>query len=271
MDSRTGKKIRMGRIFNHKSNKTLIMAYSHGVLMGPLPGMKSLEEMKSVVAAVSEVDALMVTPGMLTLLEEAFIGKNKPALFLHWDYQSYIRKILPYPVGATTELGQVEDALAAGADAIMSYLFIGHEDPELEKMEIAKNVKLARACERLGIVFMVEVMNARVNTHPEHNSDKGFYMLSCRIAAEIGADIVKCQPPQNLEIIKEIVESCPVPLVLAGGAKTEKPEMAYEIAKSTISAGAAGLVFGRNIFEAADPAKEVALYRDIIHKQSLPH
>jgi fructose-bisphosphate aldolase, class I len=265
MDSRTGKKIRMGRIFNHKSNKTLIMAYSHGVLMGPLPGMKTLAEMKGVVKAVSGADALMVTPGMLTLLEDAFIGKNKPALFLHWDYQSYIRKILPYQVGATTELGQVEDALSAGADAIMSYLFIGHDDPEAEKLEIAKNVKLARDCERMGLVFMVEVMNARVNTHPEDQGDKNFYMLSCRIAAEIGADIVKCQPPQDLKIIKEIAETCPVPLVLAGGAKTEKPEMAYEIARSTMEAGAAGLVFGRNIFEAPDPAKEVRLYQKIIH------
>ncbi|MDP7494814.1 MAG: hypothetical protein QGI77_00195, partial [Roseibacillus sp.] len=125
MDSRTGKKIRLGRIFDEKSGNALVVAYSHGVIMGPLSGMRSLKEMKEVTLAMAEVDALMVAPGMITSLEEAFIGKSRPALFVHFDYQSYVRKVLPYPVGATVELGSVENALAAGADAIMSYLYIG--------------------------------------------------------------------------------------------------------------------------------------------------
>ena len=79
MDSRTGKKIRLGRIFNEQSGNTLVVAYSHGVIMGPLSGMRSLEEMKRVTLAMSDVDALMIAPGMLTSLEDAFIGKRKPA------------------------------------------------------------------------------------------------------------------------------------------------------------------------------------------------
>ena len=54
MDSRTGKKIRLGRIFDEQSGRTLVVAYSHGVIMGPLPGMRSLEEMKRVVMAMAE-------------------------------------------------------------------------------------------------------------------------------------------------------------------------------------------------------------------------
>src|SRR3712207_7049815 len=52
---------------------------------------------------------------------------------VHLDYQSFSRDILPYREGATVELAQVEDVLAAGADAIMTYLYVGYEDPEREK------------------------------------------------------------------------------------------------------------------------------------------
>ena len=52
MDSRTGKKIRMGRLFNQRSGRSLIVAYSHGILMGPRPGMKTLEEMRRVTQSV---------------------------------------------------------------------------------------------------------------------------------------------------------------------------------------------------------------------------
>ncbi|MCP4819426.1 MAG: hypothetical protein GY883_09560 [Shimia sp.] len=265
MDSRTGKKIRLGRIFNEKSGNSLVVAYSHGVIMGPLSGMRSLGEMKEVTLAMADVDALMVAPGMVTSLEEAFIGKRRPALFVHFDYQSYVRKVLPYPVGATVELASVENALAAGADAVMSYLYIGHKDPEIEKLEIQRNARIARECERLGMVYVIEALSARENTNPEDRKDSKVLSLSCRIAAELGADLVKSQYPGSLEAVSELAETCPVPLLLAGGAKCETPQMAYELAEESMKAGARGLVFGRNIFEAEDIAAEVARYRQIVH------
>ena len=265
MDTRTGKKIRLGRIFDQQSGRTLIVAYSHGVIMGPLQGMRTLDEMQEVVHAISKVDALMVAPGLLPQLEDAFIGKDRPALIVHMDYQSYSRTVLPYDVGATVELGAAEDALAAGADAIMTYMYIGHEDPELEKLEIERNARLARACERLGLVMMIEALSAREKTHPEDKQNPAVLSLSCRIAAELGADIVKCQHPGTAEALAEIVTTCPVPLLQAGGAKTKNPEDAFDIARQAMAAGSAGLVFGRNIFGADDPAAAVDRYREIIH------
>ncbi len=265
MDSRTGKKIRMGRIFDAKSGNTLVVAYSHGVIMGALSGMRTLEEMERATLAMCDVDALMVAPGMLTKLEDAFIGKSRPALFIHFDYQSYVRKELPYGVGATVELGQVEDAMAAGADAIMTYMYIGHEDQEIEKLEIERNARIARECDRLGMVFMIEALCARENTEPEVRHDASIIGLSCRIAAELGADIVKSHYPGSLENVAEIATTCPSPLLLAGGPKLDTLEAAYELARQSIEAGARGLVFGRNIFEAEDIAGEVQRYRGIVH------
>ena len=79
MDARTGKKIRLGRLFNQESHRTLIVAYSHGVLLGPQPGMRSLEEMKGVSLSLGRANGLMVTPGLVTPLEEAFIGRDRPS------------------------------------------------------------------------------------------------------------------------------------------------------------------------------------------------
>ena len=96
MDSRTGKKIRLARFFNAQSNKALLVAYSHGVIMGAIPGMRTLAEMKKACAEMQAVDGLMVAPGMLPALEDAFVGRDKPALMVHMDYQSHTRSIIPY-------------------------------------------------------------------------------------------------------------------------------------------------------------------------------
>ena len=50
-------------------------------------------------------------------------------------------------------MGEIEDVLAAGADAVMTYLYMGYEDPEREKLEIGQNARLARACERWGVAM----------------------------------------------------------------------------------------------------------------------
>ena len=115
------------------------------------------------------------------------------------------------------------------------------------------------------MVFMIEALSARENTHPEDCSDPKVLSLACRIAAELGADIVKSQYPGSLEAVAEIAETCPVPLLLAGGAKKGTLEEAYDLARASMKAGARGLVFGRNIFEAEDISKEVQTYKNIVH------
>jgi class I fructose-bisphosphate aldolase len=265
LDSRTGKKIRMGRLFNQRSGRSLIVAYSHGILMGPRPGIKTLEEMRRVTQSVVRADGLMVAPGMLSRLEDAFVGRDHPSLVIHLDYQSFSRDILPYTEGATVELAQVEDVLAAGADAVMTYLYVGYEDPEREKMEIDRNARLARACEKWGLALMIEPRSARERTNAEDKTNPKLLAMYCRIAAEIGADVVKCIYPGNVEALRTVVQGCPAPLLVAGGAKADKPEDAYRQAQSAMEAGADGLVFGRNIYESNEPAAELARYHGIVH------
>jgi class I fructose-bisphosphate aldolase len=265
MDARTGKKIRLGRLFDQKSHKTLIVAYSHGVLMGPRPGMHSLGEMRGMSLSLGRANGLMISPGLVTKLEEAFIGRQRPSLIVHLDYQSFSRDIIPYDVGATVEMAQIEDIVAAGADGVMTYLYMGHEDPEREKMEIARNARLARACERWGMILMIEPRSAREARNPTDKTDPKILALYCRVSAEIGADLVKCIHPGKEEALQSVIEGCTTAVLVAGGSRAEKPEQAYARAESAMRAGAAGLVYGRNIYESPDPAVELERYLHIVH------
>ena len=267
MDSRTGKKIRMGRLFNQRSGKAIVVAYSHGVLMGPRPGMLTLEEMQRTAHAVQKADGLLISPGMVRHLEDAFVGRDRPSLFVHMDYESFDRSALPYAEGSTVDLAAIEDVVAAGADGIMTYLFMGYSDPEREKMEIIRNARLARACERWGVVLMIEPRSARQAQHPEDNSDPVVMSMYCRIAAELGADLVKSIHPGTTEDLRRIVMTCPAPILVAGGARQGDPEEAYAKAQSAMDTGAVGLVFGRHIYEAPDPSAEMARFSRIVHKE----
>ncbi len=269
MDARTGKKIRLGRLFDRSSGHCLIVAYSHGVLLGPHPGMKDLAEMQRTSQALSRAQGLMVTPGMVSRLEEAFIGKERPSLIVQIDYQGFSRHILEYPEAATAEMARIEDVVAAGADGVMTYLYMGFQDPERERMEVERNARFARACERWGIALMIEPRSAREKRVPSDKTDPQILALMCRVAAELGADIVKCIHPGNLESLQPIIQGCPVPVLVAGGARAEKPEDAYARAHVAMQAGAAGLVYGRNIYEAADPAAELEKYLEIVHRSPI--
>lgn len=265
MDARTGKKIRLGRLFDQNSHKTLIVAYSHGVIMGPRTGMQSLAEMKKISQELEKANGMMIAPGIVTALEDSFVGRQRPSLMIHLDYQSFSRDVMPYSEGATVELAQIEEVAAAGAEGVMTYLYMGYEDPEREKMEIARNARLARACERSGVLLMIEPRSAREARIPADKTDPKILGLYTRISAEIGADLVKCIHPGTEEGLAAVIAGCTAPVLVAGGSRAEKPGLAYERAESAMRAGAAGLVYGRNIYEAANPAAELDKYLKIVH------
>ncbi len=265
MDSRTGKKIRRGRLFNPASGRTLIVAYSHGLLMGPGPGLRTRADIERTAHELRAADGIMISPGLVTLLEDAFVGRDAPVLAVEVDWQNFSRAVLPYNEGSVTSLATVEQLAAVGADLLMSYLYIGFDDPEREKMEVARNAALARDCERHGLLLMIEPRSAREKNVPADKSDPAVMGLYARMSAEIGADMVKVIDPGGDEALEAIVAGCPAPVLLAGGAKKDSATAAEARARAALRAGCAGLVFGRNIYQSPDPATALATYRRIVH------
>lgn len=265
MDGRSGKRIRLGRLFRPESGNSLIVAYSHGVLLGPSPGMRGLREMRATVAQLAGADGIMLAPGLVDKLEENFAGRDRPSLVLHLDWTNFSRRILPYEQGAQTGLATIEEAAAAGADGVMTYLLLGHDDPAVEAAEVARNAAVARACERYGLVHVIEPRHGLERRSPELKLDPAIMQLYCRVAGEIGADVIKCVWSGSVESMAAIVESCIAPVLMAGGAQQEDFAAALALAQAAMGAGCRGLVFGRNIYQHPEPAVALAALLDIVH------
>jgi class I fructose-bisphosphate aldolase len=181
------------------------------------------------------------------------------------DWQSYSRTTIPYEEGSAVELATVEDLLCAGADALMTYLYVGHRDPEKEKLEIERNARLARICDQFGLVLIIEPRSAREKYESGDKTDVEVMSLYCRMSAEIGADLVKCIYPGDGDKMQQIIEECPAPVMVAGGAKKDNLPAALQMAEDCMRAGAAGLMFGRNIYQSGDPRTTLDAFLKIVH------
>ncbi len=271
MDSRTGKDIRLGRLTEASSGRTIILAYSHGLILGQQPGMRTLDQMRAVVEACHRANGIMISPGLLKPLEQAFIGQGKPSLVVHLDWTNFSRKLLPYDQGRQVSVASIEEVAAAGADAVMTYLLLGDDDPCREAEEIDRNARIARACERLGIVHMIEPRLSLERRQPERKLEPALMQLYCRMAAELGADLIKCVWSGSIETMREIVETCPVPVLVAGGARDEaNPDGGLGIARDALAAGCRGVVFGRTVYQSPNPEATLDGLRAIVHGPVAP-
>ncbi len=269
MDARTGKKIRMGRLFGADGH-ALLIAYSHGVIRGPIPGLHRGEGLATTLRQLRKADGVMVSPGMLPLLEGEFVGADAPALILMADWQNQGRMhagTRVYQEGWSTAMLTAEEAVASGADAIMTYLWIGGSDPRHEAEEIRRNAEFARACERVGLPLMIESRAIRNEFLPDGSADLELLKFHTRVAAELGADLIKTVYSGDVETFREVVEATYIPILVAGGSK-RADEDALKLAEGTMAAGAAGIVFGRNIFQSEDATAALDAFLWIVHAES---
>jgi class I fructose-bisphosphate aldolase len=265
MSADCGKKIRLGRILDPHTLKSVAVAFDHGLSSGPIPGcIKPRETMAKLVEGGA--DAILVSPGIARLCADFFVGKSAPALILRLDWTNMFRaeEKMGYKEGRSSAIGVVEDAARFGADAVLTFMFVGYEDPDVEAREIEKNALIARACESAGIPHIIEPM-ARGRLAGARRFDGELIRMHVRNAAELGADAIKTDYTGQRETFAPVVEGCPVPILIAGGPKAETFEASLEMVEGAMQAGAAGVLFGRNIFQAPDPVKMLRAIRAIVH------
>lgn len=269
MDSRTGKKIRTGRLIDPTTGRSVVIACSHGVMHGPPDGLRTRAEVDAAFACFSAADGVMVTPGMLPLVERHFVGRDRPALVMHLDWKSFARTTYPpgesgRGEGTLSALADLEAVAATGADAVMTYLYLGQRDTTLEREEIARNARIARDCDRLGLALIIEPRSAMEGIDQAATSAEvlSFY---CRVSAELGADVVKCIWPGSAEGFAKVTEECLAPVLLAGGPGGEDTAATLRLAGDALAAGGAGVMFGRRVYRADDPAAVLARLRELVH------
>lgn len=270
MDSRTGKKIRLGRLLDPATGRAVVVAASHGVTSGPPTGLRTRAEIASVFTRLGGADGVMVSPGMLPLVEDAFVGRGKPALVLHLDWKNHGRRIYPpgqdgRGEGVLAQLASLAEVAAAGVDAVMTYLYIGQRDSRLERAEIERNARIVRDAATAGVAVIIEPRSALEAEGPDALGTD-VLSLYCRISADLGADLVKVIWNGSVEAFTPVAESCYAPILVAGGPVGEDDKSTLRLAADSVTAGAAGVMFGRRVFRAERPEAMLAGLRAVIHE-----
>ncbi len=241
--SEIGKRVRIERIMDRDSGNTVIIPLDHGITMGPIKGLEVLSDMVNKVAG-GGANAVLQQKGMVRHGHRGY-GRDV-GLIVHMSASTSLG---PDP-NNKVQICCVEEALKMGADAVSVHINIGSET-EADQLRILGEV--AERCDFWGMP-LVAMMYPRGAKIADPNGAE-VVALAARAGAELGADIVKTNYTGDPDSFKNVVRGCPVPVVIAGGPKTETDKEFLEMIEGAMDAGARGVAIGRNVFQHADPVK----------------
>ena len=248
-----GKAIRLERIIDRNSRRTVIVPMDHGVTMGPIEG---LQDMRTTIDRVVEggANAIIIHKGIVAAGHRRK-GKDV-GLIIHLSGST---SLSPDP-NAKMPVCTVEEAIQLGADAVSVHVNLGAETDAAMLSHLAD---VARECRKWGmpLVAMMYTRGAKI----ESEYDVRYVKHAARVGAELGADVVKCVYTGSPETFREVVEGCPVPAVIAGGPKMDTDEAVLRMVDGALKAGAAGVSIGRNAFQHETPELIVRAIGMMVH------
>ncbi|HJN15536.1 MAG TPA: 2-amino-3,7-dideoxy-D-threo-hept-6-ulosonate synthase [Armatimonadota bacterium] len=249
-----GKSIRIERITRRDTGRTVIVPLDHGVTIGPEPGLIDMPKTVNDVA-LGGADAVLGHVG-LPILGHRGYGPDI-GLILHLSAST---SLAPDP-NHKVLVSSVERAIKYGADAVSIHVNLG-ADYESEMLRDFGEV--AMKCEEWGMP-LVAMMYTRGEKIAD-GTDVTVVKHATRVAAEIGADIVKCDYTGCAETFAQVVEGChPVKVVIAGGAKLGDDRSLLEMVAGSLDAGGAGVSIGRNAFQHENPEKITRAIVGLVH------
>ena len=256
--STIGKSIRMERILDRKTHRTVIVPMDHGISVGPIAG---LIDMPSTVDKVAEGGANAVLGHMgLPLHGHRGYGRDV-GLIIHLSASSSLGPDPNHKIIVT----RVEDAIRVGADAVSIHVNVGADDEAEMLHDLGRT---ARTCDMWGMPLIAMMYPRGPKVKSEHNVE--YVKLAARIGSELGADIVKTNYTGTPETFKEVVQGCNVPVVIAGGPKMDTEKELLQMVYDAIQVGGAGVAFGRNVFQAKNPTLLVKRLCTVVHKEYTP-
>ena len=248
-----GKKIRMERIINRFTKKTVIAPMDHGVSIGPVKGIVDMDE---TIENISQggADAVLMHKG---IVEQGHRGYGKDiGLIVHLSAST---SLSPDP-NKKVLVTSVEKAIQLGADAVSVHVNIGSETESDMLVELGE---VAETCSYWGIPLLAMMYPRGQKVENEHDVD--MVKHAARVGSELGVDIVKTNYTGDPDSFKEVVEGAIVPVVIAGGPKIETDRDLLEMVKDSIEVGGAGVAFGRNLFQAKNPGKITKAISEVVH------
>lgn len=260
----SGIQMRIKKLFRGKKN-LVISALDHVVEYGDQPG---IESAAPAIKNCLDTDALLLPRFMLKRNWEQLSGVNAPSPVVRINWSASFYYPLEYREGYTTIATNVDEAVEAGAEAVICSLFLEEDNDRQRETE---NVKIfsevVRQKERLGIPLIGE---AYVVEHKEKTAEEVHAKVKrvSRIMAEMGADLIKTF--FTGERFHEVVENTPVPVFTIGAEKLNTDLDVLQKAHNSIKQGARGIIFGRNIFMADNPPQLIKALNAVINDGIAP-
>jgi len=255
-----GKEFRLKRLIREESNSSVICALDHGMTSPKFLG--GLRDMKARVREAQEggANVFMLGKGFARLVVDEFRRDTSFTMLLSASAAGS-----PTP-NIIVNVGQVEEALRLGADAVVVYVALtGENEPQM----IEFLARIGGECERLGMPFIAEAeFPSAYATLDSLQDEYGYEYLvrNSRLCVELGADIVKTNWPGSGELFGQIVEATQVPMVVAGGTLVSDKEL-LERMEAAMAAGGVGCSVGRNIFEHENPFAMTRALARVIHER----
>ncbi|WP_411035933.1 class I fructose-bisphosphate aldolase [Shinella sp. BYT-45] len=267
---RDNRKVRMNRLFGN--GRCLDVAIDHGVCNEP-SFLDGLEDMPAVVKALVEArpDAIQMNYGQADLLQD-LPGKEKPALVMRIDMGNPYNRIRHRDMWAVLQnvAEPLIGALQMDAACVVVNLFMLPDEPDLFRQCVQNIARVRADCEKYGMPLMIEPLVMQPVT------ERGGYMVDgdadkivtlTRLAREMGADIVKADPTTDPQDFHRVVEAARCPVLVRGGGK-EDLRAVFDKSAALMRQGAMGMVYGRNIYQHADPSAVVRGLMAIVHEDA---
>jgi putative autoinducer-2 (AI-2) aldolase len=239
---------RLSRLMKPADGNAVWLAIDHGYFLGPISKLE--EPAKTVKPLMPYIDALMLTRGVLRNCVDA--GIDMPFILRVSGGNSIVGPALS-DEGIHTDM---EEAIRLNAAAVAFSIYVGTDHEHQTLMCLGK---LVNEGQRYGMpVLAVTAVGKELEKR-----DARFLGLSCRIAAELGAQVVKTY---YCEDFRKVVKSCPVPVVIAGGPKLDTAMDALNLAYDAMQSGAKGVDMGRNIWQSPNAVGMIKAVRAIVHE-----
>jgi len=247
-----GKIRRLKRIMR-PDNRTVIVPMDHGVTVGPIQGITNMQQITNQLLK-GKVDAILVHKGIAKR-----INIDSAGLIVMLSGMSNLSP----NINSKVQVCSVQEAVRIGADAVSVHVNVGAQDEDKMLQNLGK---VSEECEVFGMPLLAMMYPRGPKIQSEH--DPTLVAHAARIGAELGADIIKTNYTGSIESFKAVVESCPAPVVIAGGPKCKTTEEILQTTFDSMKAGAAGLSIGRNVFQCDNPTQIARALSAIVHEDA---
>ena len=239
---------RLARIIK-PDGRAVMLAVDHGYFLGPTSGLE--EPRKTIEPLLPHADSIMLTRGVLRTSVDP--KSDRPVVLRVSGGTSILKELSNEEITVS-----IDDCIRLNVSAMALSIFIGSE---FEKETLVSLARLVDEGEKYGIPVLAVTAVGK-----DMARDVRYLGLACRIAAELGAHIVKTYYCDDFE---QLIESCPIPVIVAGGKKTSEME-ALDLTYNSVKRGAVGVDMGRNIFQSDCPVGMIQAVRAIVHENISP-